>query len=151
MHKRFSEFFIIDILVAIDKIKRIVSNLKFDDFISNEYYVDAVLRNFEIIGEASGQLLRKSDFLKEVNVEWRKIIDFRNILIHFYFGINLKEVFRISLEEVPKLEKNILDFIKKKDDRSIFLRVIKGAKTDLAKLYRNESIKYLEKIEKIIS
>lgn len=73
MHKRWPEFFVVDILVAIDKIKRMTANLTFEVFKANEQVVDSVLRNLEIIGEASGQLLKYPDFETGTTVEWRKI------------------------------------------------------------------------------
>lgn len=151
MHKRWSEFFIVDILVAIDKIKRATSNLTFEPFVANEQIVDSVLRNLEIIGEASGQLLKDSNFLNDTYVEWRKIVNLRNVIIHFYFGVDLDEVFNgIVLNEIPSLEVDILKFIKQKDDPSKFLLAIEDAKADLAEVFRFESVEYLEKVEKKI-
>ena len=151
MHKRWPEFFVIDILIAIDKVNRTVSQLTFKDFVANEQYVDSVLRNLEIIGEATGQLLKYPDFLDGAGeIEWRKIVDFRNVIIHFYFGIDLDEIYGISLNQVVVLEKDILDFIRQKDDRSKFLQAIEDAKADLAEVFRHESVAYLQKIEKTI-
>ncbi len=71
----------------------------FDEFLNNAMCVDAVVRNFEIIGEASNHLSVefKSDNLE---VEWRKLIDFRNILIHNYFGVNYEILWDIIINQV---------------------------------------------------
>jgi len=83
MPDRLSEFFVVDILVAIDKILRGTAGLTFEQFVSSEKEVDAVLRNLEIIGEATGQLLKVDDFLDKDNEDWRKIVNLRNVIIHF--------------------------------------------------------------------
>ena len=61
--------------------------------------VYAVVRNFEIIGEASNYLSIEFK-LKNKEVEWRKLIDFRNILIHHYFGVNYEILWDIILNQV---------------------------------------------------
>jgi len=68
----------------------------------------AVIREFEIIGEAAGKL---SDALKyrypEVN--WKDIKDFRNILVHEYFGIDLEIVWNVICDDLPILHSTIKD------------------------------------------
>jgi uncharacterized protein with HEPN domain len=57
--------------------------------------VDAVVRNFEIIGEASNRI--PDDFKTEhPEIEWRRIIGFRNRIIHEYFGIDYENLWRIK-------------------------------------------------------
>lgn len=151
MPKRKSEFFLVDILISIDKIMRSTKNITFEDFLANECIVDATLRNIEIIGEATGQLLKDSNFLKNTNVEWRKIVNFRNVIIHFYFGVDLDIVFKkIVLEEIPLLEKSIVDLIRNKNDLTDFLLAVSDTKEDFAELNRYESVAYLEKIESLL-
>jgi len=62
----------------------------------------AVIREFEIIGEAAGNL---PDKLKRgrPDVEWRDIKDFRNLLIHEYFGVDLEIVWKIIQDDLPVL------------------------------------------------
>jgi uncharacterized protein with HEPN domain len=70
MHKnRSPEFFLIDILIAIDKIKRKTATITFEDYRKDEDCVDATLRNLEIIGEATNQLLKQPSFLDKTNPE----------------------------------------------------------------------------------
>jgi uncharacterized protein with HEPN domain len=68
--------------------------------------IDAVVRNFEIIGEAANKI---SQEIKEKypSVEWRKISDFRNILAHEYFGIDYEIMWDIIKNKLPRLQKNI--------------------------------------------
>ena len=60
------------------------------------------IREFEIIGEETGKL---SDSLKQryPNIEWQDIKDFRNLLIHEYFGVDLEIVWKIISDDLPDL------------------------------------------------
>jgi len=151
MPERKPEFFVIDILIAIDKIKRRTKGLMLQQFVSNENAVDATMRNLEIIGEAASHLLKSPDFLKKTDIKWRKIVDFRNLAIHFYFGVDFDIVFNeIVVEKIPSLEQNLISFVKQHKDTTYFLYAITDAKADLAEMHRTESIAYLTKIEDII-
>ena len=93
MSKRVEELFLFDIVVSILKIKYIIN--KFDSPIDLKYdfiHWDSVIREYEIIGEATNNLL-KSDILDKKH---RVVVDFRNVLIHAYFGISEDEVWDIS-------------------------------------------------------
>lgn len=82
---RDSELFIFDIYIAIEKIKK-VSN-EFDnvqELLHNFISWDSVIREFEIIGEASKYLLRDKLLTKDYQV----VVDFRNQITHEYFGID---------------------------------------------------------------
>lgn len=79
---------------------------------------DATIREFEIIGEAANNLI-KADIFGE---EKRVIVDFRNILIHKYFGIDEEEVWQI-IQNISELEKEILELIKKIDIDDIVSKV----------------------------
>lgn len=148
MHKRRPEFFLVDILLAIHKIRRKTDSMTFQEFASEEDCIDAVLKNLEVIGEAIGQLLKYSDFLTGVDGDWRRIVNLRNVLVHFYFGINLQEIYGIAQNKVPLLEEDILHLIKTKGNLQQTLLVIQDAKADLAVYFHNESIAYLEEVEK---
>ena len=78
----------------------IISKEWIEKFIVDSKTVDAVIRNFEVIGEASRFV---SPEVKSENplVEWRKISDFRNVLIHDYFGINYQIMWEIIINELP--------------------------------------------------
>ena len=106
MSKREDELLANDILEAFKKIKRFVGSYNYNEFIDDAMCVDAVVRNFEIIGEASNYLSVefKSD---NPQVEWRKLIDFRNVLIHNYFGVNYEILWDIIKNQVD----DHIDFI----------------------------------------
>lgn len=78
-----------DILDSIGKIEKYLLGFDFEQFKANEEKIDAVVRNVEIIGEASNDLTR--DFRSQnPTVEWRKIIATRNRIIHGYATVDLE-------------------------------------------------------------
>ena len=91
-----------DMFQSAQKIKRYVAGLDFDSFISDEKTMDAVVRNFEIIGEAANRI--DPDF-KDANpeVEWKRIRGFRNRIVHEYFGIDYEIVWQIIEEYLDEL------------------------------------------------
>ncbi len=77
-----------DIIEAISAIERFVEGIDFEEFRSNDEKSSAVIRKFEIIGEAAKSL---PENLKEKypEIPWKEISGFRDKLIHFYFGIKM--------------------------------------------------------------
>jgi uncharacterized protein with HEPN domain len=80
-----------DILEAMEAIEKFVKNMNFDEFRNNDLVSSAVIRKFEIIGEATRNIpqeIRK----KYPDIPWRTMVGFRDKLIHFYFGIKYELV-----------------------------------------------------------
>lgn len=99
MSKREDRLLALDILEAFKSIKLYVGEYDYNSFINNKMCVDAVIRNFEIIGEASNYLSEEFKS-NHSQVEWRKLKDFRNILIHHYFGVNYEILWDIIIHQV---------------------------------------------------
>ena len=94
MSKRDAILLLEDMLESAQKIKRYTKDLDFDAFISDDKTIDAVVRNFEIIGEAANRLdsnIRE----KFPEMEWNRIRGFRNRIVHEYFGIDYEIVWSI--------------------------------------------------------
>jgi uncharacterized protein with HEPN domain len=92
-----------DILEAINKIRDYIVGMDYDSFSNDDKTQDAVVRNLEIIGEAAGRLQGQVKDMSP-DIEWRKIVALRNILIHEYFGVSLPIVWDIIQTKLDSLE-----------------------------------------------
>ena len=102
MSKRDTNLLVEDILESAYKIVDYTKDLSFDQFSNEPMAIDAVIRNFEIIGEAANRLPK--DFKDKHNsIEWYKIIGFRNRIVHDYFGIDYSIVWQIKESFLPVL------------------------------------------------
>lgn len=90
------------ILNAIAKINDYVS-VGYDDFMSHSHWQDAVIRQLEIIGEATKQTSTDLRVLHP-EVPWRRIAGLRDVLIHDYMGVDLDAVWQITQKDIPELQ-----------------------------------------------
>ena len=102
MSERDSRLYLSDILDSGAAIQEFVKGLSFEEFCNDRKTYSAVIREFEIIGEAVGKLT--DELQREYpDVEWQDIKDFRNLLIHEYFGVDLEIVWKIIQDDLPVL------------------------------------------------
>lgn len=104
MPSRDWRFRVDDILEAISKIDRYTQDLDFDAWNEDEKTVDAVVRNLEVIGEASSHLPLEIQEQYE-HVPWGMMKGIRNILAHEYFGVDLEIIWRTIKVDLPALKK----------------------------------------------
>ena len=111
MSERDSGLYLSDILDSGGAIQEFVKGLSFEQFSNDRKTYSAVIREFEVIGEAVGKL---SDELKikHPNVEWQDIKDFRDLLTHEYFGIDLEIVWKIVHDDLPALIRAVSDILR---------------------------------------
>lgn len=110
MSKRTPELFLFDVVIAILKIKEISKNFKSGEELKSDFvHWDAVIREFEIIGEATNKLIKAGIFSDEK----RAVVDFRNMVIHEYFGIDEDIVWNIIQEHLDKFLSEVLEQILK--------------------------------------
>lgn len=91
-----------DILDSGEAILSYVRDITCDAFVQDRMRYSAVIREFEIIGEAVGKL---SEELKGCypEIPWQDIKDFRNLLVHEYFGVDLEIVWNTIRNDLPIL------------------------------------------------
>jgi uncharacterized protein with HEPN domain len=102
--------FLDDILESCRKIEAYRAGLDFEAFQADEKTIDAIVRNLEIIGEATKKLPGN---LRAVipGVDWQRIAGLRDILIHTYFGIDLVIIWDVVVNRVPELRNAVAKFL----------------------------------------
>ena len=112
MSKRGDVEFLSDIKEAIRRIEFYIENINYERFLKDIKTQDAVVRNLEIIGEATktiSEKLRK----KYPKVPWKNLARARNRLIHHYFGVNYDVVWGIVTQELPEIILQVEEILNK--------------------------------------
>ncbi len=142
MSKRSYEYFLIDALVALHKIERYhEQHDNAEDFYHDEKSFDATMRELQIIGEATKHLLN-ANLLDDT---YRIVVDFRNLIVHEYFGIDADEIWDILHNELPPFKRTLLDLLAE-SDCSMLISVIDGS----LMTYMGETAQYLKQLKKHI-
>jgi len=106
MSKRSPLLLLEDILRSCEKIQEYTQNLSFEQFEENELIIDAVIRNFEIIGEATNRL--PDEFrVAHTQIDWHRMRGFRNRIVHEYFGVDLTILWTIKTQNISVLASQI--------------------------------------------
>ncbi|MQY78572.1 MAG: DUF86 domain-containing protein [Bacteroidetes bacterium] len=95
-----------DIVESIEKIRHFTVNIDFEEFINDAKTTDAVVRNFEIIGEAATKIPPEIKN-RYSNIEWHRIVSIRNRIIHEYFGVDYSIIWKIIELNLDKLKSDI--------------------------------------------
>jgi len=143
--------FLFDVLVAIFTIKKYSHDVhSVDDLIDNEPFYFIAKANLEIIGEAINHLLKRSELSQYLPDYWRNVVDYRNISVHDYFGIDYEIMLNIVNKKLPELEQEVIEVIRHIKQLCIaseqdFADVI----FDLNKTRKNDIILYLNNLSLI--
>ena len=111
MSERNFRLYCVDILDSGRAILEYVKGLSFDEFCSDRKTFSAVIREFEIIGEAVAKLPDKLK-QRQPDIEWQDIKDFRNLLIHEYFGVDLEIVWNVIQDDLQDLMKAVREIVR---------------------------------------
>ena len=95
-----------DMLEAVQSIEEYSTNLSFDVYDADKKTKDAVVRNFEILGEAATHITDEVR-VRFPDIPWNRVIGLRNIIIHRYFGVDHAMVWFIIKEQLPSLKTHI--------------------------------------------
>ncbi len=105
--------FLEHILESIDDITDYTKGKSYEDFLNSKQLQDAVIRRFEVIGEATKNI--PEDFrVSHPEVPWEKLASFRNILIHQYFKVELGIVWKSIDRDLSGLRDTINELIQKR-------------------------------------
>ena len=110
MSDREYRLFLSDILESINKIEAYTTGIDARKFRANTLIIDAVIRNFEIIGEAAANVPEEIQE-KYSKIPWSQMKAMRNIMIHEYFGVDLSITWKTLKKSLPKLRKQIEQII----------------------------------------
>lgn len=97
------KLYVKDILEAIESIEKFVKDMSFDEFVKDDKTSSAVIRKFEIIGEATK---RVSNEIKQKypQIPWKEMAGMRDRLIHLYFGVDFKLVWETIKKRIPTIK-----------------------------------------------
>ncbi len=112
MSDRDSLLYLRDMLESIAAIESFLTGIDRDSFAQDRKTHSATIRELEIIGEASGNV---PEAIRNLNpdVPWRVLKDFRNVLAHHYFGVNVDIVWDIVQRKLPELKVQIEEILAK--------------------------------------
>ena len=110
MSKRDTLLYVTDILDSIKAIELYLQNIDYEVFCNDRKTYSATIREFIVIGEAIGKII---DILENEypDYPWRILKDFRNFIVHEYFGVNPQIVYDAATQELDEL-KIIIEHIK---------------------------------------
>jgi uncharacterized protein with HEPN domain len=110
--KRDDSIYLRHVLDAITRIEQYVQGLSEEAFSLNTLVQDAVIRQIEIVGEATKRL---SSGLRNRNpqIPWQDIAGMRDKLIHEYFGVDMEQVWLTAKDDIPYLKGEIAGILSK--------------------------------------
>lgn len=103
------------ILDAIDKVDAYIAVGR-EVFIASSHWQDAVIRQLEIIGEATKRL-SKQFCSRHSDVPWRRIAGLRDVLIHDYMGVDINAVWEITQKNLPPLRLQIESILRERESK----------------------------------
>lgn len=116
MSERNTFFLLTDIKESIGNIFTFTEGLSFETYISDLKTVHAVQHNFMMIGEAVARI--PEEYKQEHSqINWRQVKDFRNVIVHDYFGIDNSIVWEIIQNNLAELNAEIIKLLEQPFER----------------------------------
>jgi uncharacterized protein with HEPN domain len=109
--KRSSALLLYDIHQSVEKIESFTKDISFDQLMADERTKDAILRNLQVIGEASKNL-PETLMAHHPEVDWSGLAGVRDIVTHRYFRVDWHLLWTSIHEELPVLQKQIRTLMK---------------------------------------
>ena len=106
MKKRDTKLYVKDIVDSIKKIEQYTKGLTLEKFKKENLIIDAVIRNFEIIGEASKNIPEKIK-AQYPGLPWKEMAGMRDKVIHEYFGVDFDIVWKTISTRLASLKKSL--------------------------------------------
>jgi len=100
-----------DILESIARIRRYLEGMDEVGFIEDDRTMDAVVRNFGIIGEAASHI-PEDIRVAHPDIPWSRMKGLRNLVIHEYFGVSPEILWRTATEDLPPLVESLQTMLK---------------------------------------
>jgi uncharacterized protein with HEPN domain len=115
--ERDSILYLEDIVLSMQRVQEYINGLDFQHFKWDYKTVDAVIRNFEVIGEASKNIPK---IIKDqyTSVPWEEMYRLRNRIAHEYFGIDYEIIRDIATNELPKNYKDVITILESEKVKS---------------------------------
>ena len=108
--------FVQDILDRIQRIETFIETGE-DEFLESLLIQDAVMRNFEVIGEATKRL--SPDFRDQYPaIAWKQMAGFRDVIIHDYMGLEMEQIWATIETALPILKKQLLEILKELENET---------------------------------
>ena len=108
--------YLFDIHKACQLLQEFTEGKSFDDYQNDAMLRSAVERQFEIVGEAMNQMLRLDSSLAQKITDSKRIISFRNVLIHGYASVSNEIVWGIVESYLPRLNLEIIQLLQEENE-----------------------------------
>ncbi|RLC17867.1 MAG: hypothetical protein DRI57_09210 [Deltaproteobacteria bacterium] len=95
---------------AISEIESYIAGVTEEEFRESSLIRSATIRQFEIIGEAANAVSEEFEN-QHPEIPWRLWANFRNVLIHQYFGVDYAEVYKTVQNDMPELKSHIRNIL----------------------------------------
>jgi Uncharacterized conserved protein len=98
--------YLLDMLECIKRIENYVEGLSYEQFLMDDKTKDAVVRNIEIIEEASRNIPKEIQ-TRYIHIPWVEIISTRHVIAHDYFDLDYEIIWSIIVQDIPVLKREL--------------------------------------------